>query len=491
MQDYQELEDMVNEAIRLLREGYSQDSIPKFEKALSVMPKKEDENRGAVLILNNYLGVAYAGVEDYQRSIECFEICLASEQNNSEYLKNCALSYEKIGKQEKALELFERALSLNFDKSLLSKVIFIKRKKEQFTEADSLIQKGLEKFPEEGDFVFKAVLNNRDLKKGKDSLPFLDKDLSQFENVREIKFALSADLFYLGHYEKAWEFYEERICMELLQKQYKKTEQFQRWDFSDLNGKTILLTVEQGFGDSIHFFRYALALKGKFPKARIIFASYPQLLEVFKESSSQFEYINFLDQQAINDLQGIDFTFPIMSLGLYFNTSPDNSLYTQKYLKVKNSAKLKSDKFKVGICWRGRETHPNDKERSIPLELWADILRLKNIDFFSLQYEATKEELEETGWAKKIDISKPINDFYDSAVLINALDCVLTIDSAVAHLSASMGKETLLLLPFIADWRWGKGEQSYWYESVKFFRQEAFHDWSKIFNNVNEVLAGR
>jgi ADP-heptose:LPS heptosyltransferase len=82
-----------------------------------------------------------------------------------------------------------------------------------------------------------------------------------------------------------------------------------------------------------------------------------------------------------------------------------------------------------------------------------------------------------------------LNDFLDTAALINNLDFVISVDTSVAHLSASLGKKTLLLLPYLPDWRWLLDrEDSPWYPSIKLYRQPAMGDWKSVLNQLNSDL---
>jgi hypothetical protein len=113
----------------------------------------------------------------------------------------------------------------------------------------------------------------------------------------------------------------------------------------------------------------------------------------------------------------------------------------------------------VGVAWRGRPTHPNDAHRSLPSR---DLLA----------------PLAAAG-ARLFDLQAPRGDFADLAALVEQLDLVVTVDTALAHLAGALGKPCWVLLPWYrTDWRWLTGRSdSPWYPSARLFRQPAFGDW--------------
>jgi ADP-heptose:LPS heptosyltransferase len=93
---------------------------------------------------------------------------------------------------------------------------------------------------------------------------------------------------------------------------------------------------------------------------------------------------------------------------------------------------------------------------------------------------------------KIVDLSSEINDFYDTAKIINSLDLIISVDTSVLHLAGSLEKESWALLPKNCDWRWGqKGKKTEWYPSIKIFRQNKSKDWETVFNNVYKELKKR
>jgi hypothetical protein len=88
-----------------------------------------------------------------------------------------------------------------------------------------------------------------------------------------------------------------------------------------------------------------------------------------------------------------------------------------------------------------------------------------------------------------VDYTDEIQDFSDTAALIENLDLVISVDTAVAHLAGAMGKPVWTLLPFSPDWRWMLNrEDSPWYPTMRLFRQPSHGDWESVINNVLKEL---
>jgi hypothetical protein len=141
--------------------------------------------------------------------------------------------------------------------------------------------------------------------------------------------------------------------------------------------------------------------------------------------------------------------------------------------------------------WSGERSHDNDLNRSVRLATLAPVLDLPGITFVSLQHEVRDEDaglLRSRGDVSAIGAA--FKDFADTAAAIAALDAVIAVDTAVAHLAGAMGKPLFLLLPFAADFRWLRGRaDSPWYPSARLFRQPRFGDWDGAVNALREELA--
>ncbi|MBF0382641.1 MAG: hypothetical protein HQL69_16590, partial [Magnetococcales bacterium] len=144
-------------------------------------------------------------------------------------------------------------------------------------------------------------------------------------------------------------------------------------------------------------------------------------------------------------------------------------------------AKMGVDAIKVGLVWEGKPLFQNDplRRRSTTLKDFALFAGLENVKFYSLQKGQPAQQLQNPIENMDIvDLDPEINNFADTAAVIANLDIVITIDTATAHLSGAMGKETWVLLPYSPDWRWGlEQDKTPWYPNSTMFRQKQPNQW--------------
>ncbi|HET9652569.1 MAG TPA: tetratricopeptide repeat-containing glycosyltransferase family protein [Usitatibacter sp.] len=258
----------------------------------------------------------------------------------------------------------------------------------------------------------------------------------------------------------------------------------------DLRGKTLLLYAEQGLGDAIQFSRYATlaARRG----ARVV-------LEVHAPLKPLLERIEGVDRVvALGEaLPAFDLHCALMSLPLAFGTTLESIPREVPYLSAptEHAAKWRErlrdrEGLRVGLAWSGSRTLRNDANRSIALARLAPLVRPGRA-FVSVQRdirESDREALRDLGIAS---FDRELADFRDTAGLIDALDVVVSVDTAAAHLAGAMAKPVWLLLPCAPDWRWMLGrEDSPWYPTARLFRQASAGDWETVVERVDRALSG-
>ncbi|HVT89633.1 MAG TPA: tetratricopeptide repeat protein [Tepidisphaeraceae bacterium] len=256
-----------------------------------------------------------------------------------------------------------------------------------------------------------------------------------------------------------------------------------KWDGTNLNGKTVLLWAEQGFGDCLQFARFAplVARQG----GRVLLASHPPTLPLLK-SLQHVEVVSLDEPLPPHDMQ-----YALMSLPLVFDTTVQ-SIPAGSYLRAdpelvnewKEKMGEEDGRLKVGLAWSGRPTHANDHNRSIQAQILEPLGKLSNVKFFSLQIPRSEEPpIEMT------DLMADAQNFADTAAFIENLDLVITVDTSVAHVAGAMGKPVWVLLAYVPDWRWLMDRNdSPWYPTARLFRQPAPSDWATVIDEVAKAL---
>jgi tetratricopeptide (TPR) repeat protein len=299
-----------------------------------------------------------------------------------------------------------------------------------------------------------------------------------------------------GRYIEAWPEYETRHDPNYSGRQSIPPDlPFPHWRGESLNGKSLLIWPEQGFGDEIQFARYFPMLK-TLGVTRLTVVCKPALEALLKMVDGVDEVIPFSDALTLplHDY----WTFP-MSLPMHFSTTVETIPDKLPYLKVLPERfkqwqhRLPADGLKIGLVWKGNAAHENDANRSLSdLSLLAPLWSEPGITFISLQKGPGEEEAETPPAGQPIlHLGSSILDFADSAAIVAQLDLMICIDTAIAHLAGALNKPCWVLLPAVGvDWRWlQERTDSPWYPVVmRLFRQTKTGDWSATISEVALAL---
>lgn len=255
-----------------------------------------------------------------------------------------------------------------------------------------------------------------------------------------------------------------------------------------LNGKKILLYAEQGLGDTLQFCRYAKLVANL--GAKVILEVHPSLFNLLEHLDGVSELVKLGDP-----LPHYDYHCPLLSLPLAFKTDirsiPHATLQLQNkanklaYWAEKLGSKTSA---RVGLVWSGSATHVNDHNRSIIL---SELVRHlpANLQYVSLQKEVREVDHDALKGSNILYFGDELHDFVDTAAICEQVDVVVSVDTSVAHLSASLGRPTWLLLPFSPDWRWLLNrDDSPWYPSMKLYRQESIGNWESVLAKLHRDL---
>jgi len=279
-----------------------------------------------------------------------------------------------------------------------------------------------------------------------------------------------------GNFEDGWHDYEARPSRGVLPDP--GIAELPEWDGGDPAGKRILVWAEQGYGDAIQFARYLpmLAERG----ATVFFHVPPPLARLF-EGLGGIERLLVRDRDT--ELPDVDAQIPLLSLPYRMATTLETIPAKPAYLTAPTAedAEPSGDTRRIGLCWQGSATNPNDLRRSVDPGPLVEALDRPGIELIGLQYGAEGAPLDNPGGM--------VGDFAGMAALIQGLDLVVTVDTGVAHLAGALGKPVWTLLPFAPDWRWLLDrDDSPWYPSMRLFRQPSPGDWTAAFRDISAAL---
>ncbi len=258
---------------------------------------------------------------------------------------------------------------------------------------------------------------------------------------------------------------------------------------SDKNATLVICTTE-GYGDIIMFTRYLDFVDTSSFKEVVLIVP-EALLELYKYNFPNFTVLKMGTCNGIAYNAGTI----LMELPLIYNLDFDHIPSVDKYLltppeyteKWQNEFE-KSEKKNVGIFFAGNTTDKRTlRNRKVPFEALLPLFENKNVNFYSLQPENTFKDV--FLGHNIIDLSDKIENFSDTAAIIDKMDIVISVDSSVAHLAGALGKKTYLMLPYSADWRWFELEKEcLWYDSVEIFKQQKEGDWTPVIQEIKTKL---
>jgi tetratricopeptide (TPR) repeat protein len=305
----------------------------------------------------------------------------------------------------------------------------------------------------------------------------------------------------------AWEAFEQRFACGDLNGVHQYPFPLAQWRGEPLAGRHILIHNEQGLGDQLMF---ASALSEVIAAAReVTLVAVPELVALFQAS---FPTIRVLPARMgrfagdhpppdwLPSLGKVDYQLAIGGLMHRLRTTPQSFANPHAYLRPSEAARARwagrkrTEKLSVGVCWASNPAlfrHDSSRravKKSMPLETLAPLAEVAGVELVSVLNWRVDPAPEAFG-GRLIDLSQRLTSLDETAALIETLDLVITVDTAVAHLAGGLGKPTWLLLHDFADCRWGlTAGRSYWYPDMRLLRQREAGDWGPMIAEAADDL---
>jgi len=305
-------------------------------------------------------------------------------------------------------------------------------------------------------------------------------------------FQLAEALLLRGEWERGWHEYQWRFNLPDSAALMPQTTQ-PRWDGSAFDDGTLLLIADQGFGDVIQFSRYIPWAAERCPNIAVACSAEmnPLLRQVYPRArlfNSWRECPTFRAFRALSGLPALH------------GTRPDNVVCGVPYLCADPARvaawKDRLDRLapggsrRIGVVWAGRPAHNNDRSRSAGLAAFAPLASVPEVTLVSLQKgPAASQAGQYFGAAPLLNLGAEVIDFNDTMAILEALDLLVTVDTAVGHLAGAMGRPVFILLAYAPDWRWLLDRaDTPWYPSVRLFRQARPGGWDDVMVRVAAAL---
>jgi tetratricopeptide (TPR) repeat protein len=444
-----DLEALLYRANALSALNRPQEALACFDAALARDPGRGDArlNRGSVL----------ATMGRHAQALGDFDAVLAQTPNHIEALYNRGTALLELGRPIEALAAFDRALSL------------APTHMRAWNNRGRVLQ----------------TLNWHD-----DAVASFEKAIALDKDYSDAHSNLALSLLTLGGLRRGFAEYEwrwKRAGMSDARRGYRG----RLWlgEFP-LGQRTILLSAEQGLGDTIQFVRYAplLARAG----AKVALEVQPELTTLLVG----VEGVSSCHARG-ETLPTYDVYCPLGSLPLALKTESSTIPADVPYLRADDARIAKWRPAiaalpgkRVALAWAGHARHPNDRNRSIDLKLLQPLFGIEGVSFVSIQRDLRDDDAALLARHANIThIGAGLADMADTAAVAALADLIIAVDTSVVHLAGAMGRDVWILLPFSPDWRWTlTGTHSPWYPRTRLFRQPAPGDWPSVIAATRDAL---
>jgi tetratricopeptide (TPR) repeat protein len=470
----------------LCQAGRPDEAIGRFEQALGIRPDDADA-------LNN-LGVVFKNRGAFTDAADRFEQALGLRPDHRDALSNLGDVHRELGQVGAAIDCYRQALRLQPDDAgTLNNLGLLLVDFGDLGEAIDCYRRALGLRP-----AFPEALHNLGIARQRQGE--LTEAVALFKQAQRLKpdFAdahWSEGLIQLltGDLGAGWLKFEWRW---LRRGASPHGHRQPAWDGSRLDGKTILLHCEQGFGDTIQFIRYARVVKDKGGTV-VVFCPAP-LLRLLRNVAGIDVLVSERDSIPPCDCQAALLSLPML-FGTTIRTIPAGIPYLHADADPVTRWRERLaplDGIRIGLVWAG-DPRPHDLaangmdlRRSLRLEQFAPLAGLSGVRFISLQkgQPAGQARHPPPGFAL-IDWTAELNDFADTAALVASLDLIISVDTSVAHLAGALGRPVWLLSRFDGCWRWlTNRDDSPWYPTLRLFRQPQAGDWGAVLDQLHREL---
>jgi tetratricopeptide (TPR) repeat protein len=434
-------------------------------------------------------GNALHGLKRFDEALESYDASLEATPHSLEVLCNRALTLIELRKLPRALESIDRALAIDdaYLPAWLNRGRVLHRM-HHYEDALACQDRALELDPDNLHARYHRGSVLRALMRHDEALVEFDRVLEREPQHIITHFTKSFVYLQMGDLARGWPEYEWRWREQQVGDHERKFAQPLWLGKESIQDRTILLHAEQGLGDTLQFCRYVKQVKAR--GARVI-------LEAQQPLKTLLAHVEGVDQVVAygDPLPPFDTHCPLLSLPLVFGTTletipayvpyvqadPERVAHWEERLGTRTRPR-------IGIAWSGNPNHLDDHNRSIALsELLAELSG--EVEWVSIQKFVRAEEQTLLATSGVRHFGEELGDFSDTAALVQCLDCVVSVDTSVAHLAGALGRPLWVMLPHLPDWRWLLDrDDNPWYPSARLFRQTRPGAWSDVFERMRDAL---
>jgi tetratricopeptide (TPR) repeat protein len=461
------------------------DAVRSYDFAISIKPdfSLAYYNRGLVL----------KELNRFEEAKDSYDNAIRLSPDFADAYCNRAVVLEELNRFEEAIENYDIAIRIKpgFALAYYNRGVVLKELN-RFKEAKDSYDNAIRLRPDFADAYCNRAIVLEELNRFQAAIENYDIAIRIKPDFANAKFNKSINLLLNGNLNEGFVLYEFR---------WEKRDPVTKRNFDqplwlgteNIEGKTILIHSEQGYGDTIQFCRYAKLVKER--GARVAMEVPEALLRLM----AGLEGVDELVEKG-NALPAFDFHCPLMSLPLAFNTTIESIPHLIPYIhsnidkEDKWRVHIGNSGFKIAICWQGSTKGKVDIGRSFPVSLFEGLAKINDVRLISLQKNEGVEQLKNLPAGMRVetlpdDFDNGDNAFLDSACVMKCVDLVITSDTALTHLAGALGVKTWLPLKYVPDWRWMlETSSSPWYPNHRLFRQAIRGEWGSVFKAMELEL---
>ncbi len=432
------------------------------------------------------LGNALLATGDAGAALQAYDAALALAPDNAGCLNNRGNALRRLGRPEHAADSYRATLALRPDlpgahNNLASALLALHQPEAALESLHSALRLHPE-YAEACDNMGGALLA---LDRPEEALGWFDRAATLDPRMVQSRFGAALALLALGRLREGfaayeWRWQDPRFCEDT------RFYPAALWlGEGELRGRTVVLHAEQGLGDTLHFVRYAPLLRAR--GARVILEVQAPLIRLLRPLADAVI-------PAGGPLPDHDLHTPLLSLPHAFGTDLDTIPADVPYITApKPRTDVRGSGLNVAVTLSGSPDHPDDALRSVGANVLAPMFAIAGATFHVLQSDPRPADLEWLRAHPAIRLHRPDpTDFTDAAALIAAMDLVVSVDTAIAHLAGALAAPAWVLLQHAADFRWlRERSDSPWYPTARLFRQGPDRRWEPVVQQVVEALQRR
>ena len=478
----------LQQSVLLHRRGESDTALTGYLDILAIDPEHADANHLAGLAL-----LARKQPSDLKRSLDYLQKAVCIDDGQSTFHNDLGNVYWNLGRIVDAAAAFSKAIEL--DSSFVQPRFNLGNCYWMQGEFGCARQAYADALNVNEDWAqARYMLANCEYTLGntKHAIAIFRDVIAKRPELTDARLGLAYALLRDGQWLEGWSHFENRLT-------YPEFAAYRaldcpQWDGRDIHGKTLLVCAEQGIGDTLHFLRYLPWVKLKV--GRLVLACDRGLHKLLVHRAEVDELIELKSVTERWSYENFDYRISLMSLPGLFETTTSNLPHKSPYLEVDKRQidawrrRLDPKKLNIGLAWAGNPSQKEDQFRSCALEALLPLMRISHIRWYSLQVGPGRQQINETDCVELVDLADELENFADTAALISALDLVVSVDTAAAHLAGALGKPVWAMLWHSHCWRYLENRSdSPWYPTMRLFRQRRIGDWESVVAQIETALA--